>query len=108
MGLKAALFVIAAGVGAYYAYSMMDSGIETDQPTEAATTDGATHPLPSASGSDDAPPSPQPLPVAKAGVEIKSLIESTAASASVQPKPVPLYHGPDGFIGVGVTYEDAF
>ena len=105
MGLKAALFVLAAGVGAYYAYSMMDSGIETDQPTEAATTDGATHPLPSASGSDDAPPSPQPLPVAEAGVEIKGVIKSRA---SVQPKPVPLYHGPDGFIGVGVTYEDAF
>lgn len=80
MGLKAALIVVTAGVGAYYAYTMMTSS-ETGEDGEvtrahAVPKSGTMHvprlnasasaAQPEAVGTEDAPPAPDPLPMAKA------------------------------------------
>ena len=77
MGLKAALLVVTAGVGAYYAYTMMTSS-ETGEDGEvtrahAVPGSGTMHvprPIASASaaqpeavGTEDAPAAPEPQPV---------------------------------------------
>ena len=80
MGLKAALLVVTAGVGAYYAYTMMTSW-ETGEDGEvtrahAVPGSGTIHmsrPIASASaaqpeavGTEDAPAAPEPQPMAHA------------------------------------------
>ena len=77
MGLKAALIVVTAGVGAYYAYTMMTSS-ETGEDGEvtrahAVPKSGTMHvprlnasasaAQPEAVGTEDAPPAPEPQPV---------------------------------------------
>ena len=75
MGLKAALLVVTAGVGAYYAYTMMTSW-ETGEDGEVtrahAVPASVTMPRPIASasaaqpeaaGTEDAPAAPEPQPV---------------------------------------------
>ena len=91
MGLKAALIVVTAGVGAYYAYTMMTSS-ETGEDGEvtrahAVPGSGTMHvsrPIASASaaqpeavGTEDAPPAPEPQPV-----RTDKLITSAARSAT--------------------------
>ena len=78
MGLKAALLVVTAGVGAYYAYTMMTSW-ETGEDGEVtrahAVPASVTMPRPIASasaaqpdaaGTEDAPAAPEPQPMTRA------------------------------------------
>ena len=91
MGLKAALIVVTAGVGAYYAYTMMTSS-ETGEDGEvtrahAVPKSGTMHvprlnasasaAQPEAVGTEDAPPAPEPQPV-----RTDKLITSAARSAT--------------------------
>ena len=91
MGLKAALIVVTAGVGAYYAYTMMTSS-ETGEDGEvtrahAVPASGTMHvsrliasasaAQPEAVGTEDAPPAPEPQPV-----RTDKLITSAARSAT--------------------------
>ena len=69
MGLKAALIVVTAGVGAYYAYTMMTSS-ETGEDSEVTRAHAvprlnasASAAQPEAVGTEDAPPAPEPQPV---------------------------------------------
>ena len=69
MGLKAALIVVTAGVGAYYAYTMMTSS-ETGEDGEVTRAHvvprliaSASAAQPEAVGTEDAPPAPEPQPV---------------------------------------------
>ena len=93
MGLKAALIVVTAGVGAYYAYTMMTSS-ETGEDGEvtrahAVPASGTMHvsrliasasaAQPEAVGTEDAPPAPEPQPV-----RTDKLITSAVKPGSVE------------------------
>ena len=112
MGLKAALLVVTAGVGAYYAYTMMTSS-ETGEDGEvtrahAVPGSGTMHvsrPIASASaaqpeavGTEDAPAAPEPQPVrtdelitsaVKPGSAMKSYYQPMAHAAKSAPGPRP-------------------
>jgi hypothetical protein len=83
MGLKAAAVVVAAGVGAYYVYTMINAFSHT--PSSTATP-------------------------ARLHSVSKPMTTTLIAAEKVvhKIKPVPIEHGPEGFIGVGVKLEDAF
>lgn len=84
MGLKAALFVLTAGFGAYYAYSVTDS-VSGNDPT--TTTTGAAHP--SASGSENLP-DPQPQPLLSA-FRAEHIAAAPPKPVPAPPKPVPVH-----------------
>ena len=104
MGLKAALIVVTAGVGAYYAYTMMTSS-ETGEDGEVTRAHvvprliaSASAAQPEAVGTEDAPPAPEPQPVrtdklitsaVKPGSAMKSYYLPMAHAAKSAPGPRP-------------------
>ena len=99
MGLKAALLVVTAGGGAYYAYTMMTSW-ETGEDGEVTRAHAVPAPItmphpiasasaaqPEAAGTEDAPAAPEPQPVRN-----EKLMQMTRAAKSAPAPRPPMQH----------------